>query len=60
MTAPALQKAVQDRKCVTHPRWQHHCSAAFVVSMQFRVVMAFLPKIKIYKPKKNEASNPRG
>lgn len=50
MKPEALLMAVNDRKCVVGMNAQKHMPAAFVVSMQFRYVMAILPRLKIYKP----------
>ena len=49
MTAKALMKA--GAKHVSGLPWGH-TSAAFVIGMPFRQVMIYLPKLKIYKPKK--------
>lgn len=53
MKPEELLKAALDRKHVAGLPWGH-TSAAFVVSMQFRYVMYLLPKLTVYKPKKNE------
>jgi hypothetical protein len=58
-----LIEAAMDGKCVCGFHPYHSDSmptdrmpAAFVASMQFRVVMNVLPKLKIYKPKKKNKS----
>lgn len=52
MTANQLLRAGKQRKCVVGFPWSRHTPAAFVLSMQFWRVMEFLPKLKVYKPKK--------
>lgn len=53
MTAKALLKAVHDKKHVSGLPWGH-TTAVFVVNMTFSQVMRWLPKMKIYKSKKNK------
>ena len=54
MTAPGLIKAAQTGRSVTgfHTYSAKHMPAAFLVSMQFNLVMRILPRVKLYKPKK--------
>lgn len=54
MTPAQLLKAVENRQCVTGLASPRHMPAAFLVSMQFRLVMQFMPDLKIYKPKKRK------
>jgi hypothetical protein len=51
MTAKGLMKAASTCKSVAGLPWGH-TSASFVIGLPFRQVMAYLPKLKIYKPKK--------
>lgn len=51
MSVKGLLKAVQNRKHVDGLPWGHMPAAA-VVNMQFWRVMSYLPKLKLYKPKK--------
>lgn len=50
MTPQQLMKLVESKKCVV---WMsgRHVPATFVCGMPFRVVMAWLHKIKPYKPR---------
>lgn len=54
MNTKALISAAENRKHVTGLPWGRS-PAAFVLSMQFRFVMAYLPKMRVYKPKKATA-----
>ncbi len=57
MTSKALIMAALRRQCVTGfiATGTDRMPAAFVVSMQFRIVMHALPRMKIYKPKKRKS-----
>lgn len=55
MTPTQLLKAVARGRCVyntTGREFGRHVPAAFVVSMQFRIVMRLLPTLRVYRPRK--------
>ncbi len=51
MTLKQFQKALKDRKHVDGLPFGHR-NASFVANMSFGYVMAILPHLKVYKPKK--------
>jgi hypothetical protein len=51
MTVKAFQKALRESRSVTGLPWGGPTPAAFLNSMQFHFVMAYMPNLKLYKPK---------